>query len=154
MLWTQVTFVVSLGFLVALRKWIDALKASEAALSQGSENVGCSHTPEFMSRIITIRRRRRLINGMCCAILGICLGSGSLHVYDNTRCAAMITLLCWLGLGYASVRQHLAADEDERLVFSSTSGGPKVPKDGQCFCCPPGATHFPPPRRRTKNHDQ
>ena len=154
MLWTEVSFVVSLGSLVALRKWIESLKASEAALSQESGSVGCSHSPELLSRIIAIRQRRRLVNGICCAILGVCLGSGSLHVYDSMRCAAMITCLCWLGLGYASVRQHLAASQDEHMALSSTSGGPKIPKDGQCFCCPPGAIHFPPPRRRNKKHDE
>ena len=139
--------MLSLGSLVLLRKKIDKMKESEAAFLNESHSNGCIHSEESLAGFIAIRRQRRLVNHVCCAILGICLGAGSLHLYDNMICAATITLLCWIGLGYASVRQHLTASQDEQAALLSSSNAPKVPRAG-CVCCPPGTTHFPPPRRR------
>ena len=145
--WMDACFMLSLGSLVLIRKKIDEMKESEAAFLNESHRDGCIHLHGSLANFISLRKQRRLLNHVCCAILGICLGAGSLHLYDHMICAATITLLCWIGLGYASFRHDLTASQDEQAALLSSRSAPKVPRAG-CFCCPPGAVHFPSPRRR------
>ena len=91
-----------------------------------------------------------MVHAACCAVLGICLGSAFLHVVANATLSAGVAIITWLGLGYASRKQHLLAAEDEnKALRQSNRAGWKCLPD-TCLCCPPGGASFPAPKRRSQ----